>query len=70
MLIVDQVHAAAKLLRVVLLPLLGKRDTYQSEKFMRGYRFLEAELQDRDRVKSGRYVEICSVSLKKYLILN
>ncbi|ESW09359.1 hypothetical protein PHAVU_009G121200 [Phaseolus vulgaris] len=29
-------------------------DSYQSEKFMRGYRFLEAELQDRDRVKSGR----------------
>ncbi|KAG5036289.1 hypothetical protein AAZX31_04G233300 [Glycine max] len=32
----------------------GKWDSYQSEKFMRGYRFLEAELQDRDRVKSGR----------------
>ncbi|KAJ1375775.1 Phosphatidylinositol-4-phosphate 5-kinase, core [Sesbania bispinosa] len=32
----------------------GKRDSYQNEKFMRGYRFLEAELQDRDRVKSGR----------------
>ncbi|QHO29994.1 hypothetical protein HN873_025217 [Arachis hypogaea] len=32
----------------------GKEDSYQSEKFMRGYRFLEAELQDRDRVKSGR----------------
>ncbi|BAT82082.1 hypothetical protein LR48_Vigan462s001700 [Vigna angularis] len=32
----------------------GNRDTYQNEKFMRGYRFLEAELQDRDRVKSGR----------------
>ncbi|KAL5076596.1 hypothetical protein RYX36_015580 [Vicia faba] len=32
----------------------GKQDSYQSEKFMRGYRFLEAELQDRDRVKSGR----------------
>jgi len=37
---------------------LGKsEDSYQSEKFMRGYRFLEAELQDRDRVKSGRYVK-------------
>ncbi|KAL4350363.1 hypothetical protein HN51_031497 [Arachis hypogaea] len=32
----------------------GNRDSYQSEKLMRGYRFLEAELQDRDRVKSGR----------------
>ncbi|CAL0315512.1 unnamed protein product [Lupinus luteus] len=32
----------------------GNRDSYQSEKFMRGYRFLEAELRDRDRVKSGR----------------
>ncbi|KAK7275690.1 hypothetical protein RIF29_16812 [Crotalaria pallida] len=32
----------------------GNQDSYQSEKFMRGYRFLEAELQDRDRVKSGR----------------
>ncbi|TKY45611.1 Phosphatidylinositol 4-phosphate 5-kinase 2 [Spatholobus suberectus] len=32
----------------------GNRDSYQNEKFMRGYRFLEAELQDRDRVKSGR----------------
>ncbi|KAG4958954.1 hypothetical protein AAZX31_13G067500 [Glycine max] len=32
----------------------GNRDTYQNEKLMRGYRFLEAELQDRDRVKSGR----------------
>ncbi|RDX70417.1 Phosphatidylinositol 4-phosphate 5-kinase 1, partial [Mucuna pruriens] len=32
----------------------GKQDSYQNEKFMRGYRFLEAELQDRDRVKSGR----------------
>ncbi|XP_061339567.1 phosphatidylinositol 4-phosphate 5-kinase 1-like [Gastrolobium bilobum] len=32
----------------------GNRESYQSEKFMRGYRFLEAELQDRDRVKSGR----------------
>ncbi|KAK4276773.1 hypothetical protein QN277_014881 [Acacia crassicarpa] len=32
----------------------GRQDSYQSEKFMRGCRFLEAELQDRDRVKSGR----------------
>ncbi|XP_054788962.1 phosphatidylinositol 4-phosphate 5-kinase 1-like [Prosopis cineraria] len=32
----------------------GNRDSYQIEKFMRGYRFLEAELQDRDRVLSGR----------------
>lgn len=46
-------------LKMVSFPLLGARDSYQSEKFMRGYRFLEAELQDRDRVKSGRYVMIC-----------
>jgi len=39
---------------IILFTLLGKHDSYQSEKFMRGYRFLEAELQDRDRVKSGR----------------
>ncbi|KAL9144721.1 hypothetical protein ABFS82_14G314700 [Erythranthe guttata] len=32
----------------------GKSDTYQSEKFMRGCRFLEAELQDMDRVLAGR----------------
>ncbi|KAL4596360.1 hypothetical protein ACB092_12G159000 [Castanea dentata] len=32
----------------------GKKDSYQNEKFMRGCRFLEAELQDRDRVLSGR----------------
>ncbi|KAE9615253.1 putative 1-phosphatidylinositol-4-phosphate 5-kinase [Lupinus albus] len=34
----------------------GSRDSYQYEKFMRGHHFLEAELQDRDHVKSGRYV--------------
>lgn len=44
--------------------LLGNQDSYYNEKFMRGYRFLEAELQDRDRVKSGRYVMICSSSFK------
>ncbi|KAI9097894.1 hypothetical protein K1719_025665 [Acacia pycnantha] len=32
----------------------GNRDSFQIDKFMRGYRFLEAELQDRDRVISGR----------------
>ncbi|CAL0305529.1 unnamed protein product [Lupinus luteus] len=32
----------------------GSQDSYQVEKFRRGNRFLEAELQDRDRVKSGR----------------
>lgn len=37
-------------------PILGKSDSYQNEKFMRGCRFLEAELQDMDRVLSGRYV--------------
>ncbi|XP_071703073.1 phosphatidylinositol 4-phosphate 5-kinase 1 [Rutidosis leptorrhynchoides] len=31
----------------------GKSDSYQNEKFMRGCRFLEAELQDRDRVLAG-----------------
>lgn len=58
---VDEVYTIATELRLVMLfTLLGKEDSYQSEKFMRGYRFLEAELQDRDRVKSGRYVEILS----------
>jgi hypothetical protein len=33
----------------------GNRDSYQNEKFMRGCRFLEAELQDMDRIRSGRY---------------
>ncbi|KAJ0766142.1 putative 1-phosphatidylinositol-4-phosphate 5-kinase [Helianthus annuus] len=32
----------------------GKNDSYQTEKFMRGCRFLEAELQDMDRVLAGR----------------
>ncbi|XP_071693572.1 phosphatidylinositol 4-phosphate 5-kinase 1-like [Rutidosis leptorrhynchoides] len=32
----------------------GKSESYQNEKFMRGCRFLEAELQDRDRILSGR----------------
>ncbi|KAF5746833.1 putative phosphatidylinositol-4-phosphate 5-kinase mRNA family protein [Tripterygium wilfordii] len=32
----------------------GKKDSFQNEKFMRGYRFLEAELQDMDRILSGR----------------
>ncbi|GKU87695.1 hypothetical protein SLEP1_g2054 [Rubroshorea leprosula] len=32
----------------------GKRDSYQNEKFMRGCRFLEAELQNMDRILSGR----------------
>ncbi|KAJ6954422.1 phosphatidylinositol 4-phosphate 5-kinase 1-like [Populus alba x Populus x berolinensis] len=32
----------------------GKKDSYQNEKFMRGCRFLEAELQDMDRILSGR----------------
>ncbi|KAL5558344.1 hypothetical protein UlMin_034555 [Ulmus minor] len=31
----------------------GKKDSYQNEKFMRGCRFLEAELQDMDRVLAG-----------------
>ncbi|CAN1269032.1 Phosphatidylinositol 4-phosphate 5-kinase 1 [Linum perenne] len=32
----------------------GTNDSYQNEKFMRGCRFLEAELQERDRVLAGR----------------
>ncbi|XP_044476065.1 phosphatidylinositol 4-phosphate 5-kinase 1-like [Mangifera indica] len=32
----------------------GNRDSYQNEKFMRGCRFLEAELQDMDRKLSGQ----------------
>lgn len=40
----------------------GNRDSYQSEKFMRGCRFLEAELQDMDRILSGQYVLFCLVS--------
>ncbi|CAM9002328.1 unnamed protein product [Rhodiola kirilowii] len=32
----------------------GKSDSFQNEKFMRDCRFLEAELQDMDRVLSGR----------------
>lgn len=32
----------------------GKRDSYQNEKYLRGRRFLEAELQDMDRVLAGR----------------
>ncbi|KAM7260426.1 hypothetical protein ACFE04_016167 [Oxalis oulophora] len=32
----------------------GEKDSYQNEKLMRGFRFLEAELQDRDRVLAGR----------------
>ncbi|XP_057798197.1 phosphatidylinositol 4-phosphate 5-kinase 1-like [Salvia miltiorrhiza] len=32
----------------------GKSDSFQNEKFMRGCRFLEAELQDMDRVLAGR----------------
>lgn len=35
--------------------LSGNRDSYQNEKFMRGCRFLEAELQDMDRIRAGRY---------------
>ena len=41
----------------------GKKDSYQNEKFMRGCRFLEAELQDMDRILSGRYVSCLSIVL-------
>ncbi|XP_021748643.1 phosphatidylinositol 4-phosphate 5-kinase 1-like [Chenopodium quinoa] len=34
--------------------LRGKRDSYRNEKYLRGHRFLEAELQDMDRVLAGR----------------
>ncbi|XP_057532637.1 phosphatidylinositol 4-phosphate 5-kinase 1-like [Amaranthus tricolor] len=34
--------------------LRGKRDSYRNEKYLRGRRFLEAELQDMDRVLAGR----------------
>ncbi|KAB2617178.1 phosphatidylinositol 4-phosphate 5-kinase 1 [Pyrus ussuriensis x Pyrus communis] len=37
----------------------GQKDSYQNEKFMRGCRFIEAELQDMDRVLSGRKPLIC-----------
>jgi hypothetical protein len=58
--ILDEFNVIAIELRlnIILFNLPGKQDSYQSEKFMRGCRFLEAELQDRDRVKSGRYVEM------------
>lgn len=32
----------------------GNKNSYQNEKYMRGCRFLEAELQDRDRILSGQ----------------
>lgn len=38
------------------MPFAGKKDSYQNEKFMRGCRFLEAELQNMDRILAGRYV--------------
>lgn len=46
---------------VILNTILGKSDSYQNEKFMRGCRFLEAELQDMDRVLAGRYVSSCLI---------
>ncbi|GER49222.1 phosphatidylinositol-4-phosphate 5-kinase [Striga asiatica] len=36
------------------MPRAVKGDSFQSEKFMRGCRFLEAELQDMDRILAGR----------------
>lgn len=41
----------------------GKKDSYQNEKFMRGCRFLEAELQDMDRILAGRYVFLTDLLL-------
>ncbi|XAR62617.1 1-phosphatidylinositol-4-phosphate 5-kinase [Bertholletia excelsa] len=43
--------------RIGLSPFLlrtGKKDSFQNEKYMRGCRFLEAELQNMDRVLAGR----------------
>ncbi|KAL8485497.1 hypothetical protein ACS0TY_027693 [Phlomoides rotata] len=45
----------------------GKSDSYQNEKFMRGCRFLEAELQDMDRVLAGRCVFLSKYSLLELL---
>ncbi|KAG2313514.1 hypothetical protein Bca52824_025071 [Brassica carinata] len=33
---------------------MGKIESYQNEKYIRGCRFLEAELQDMDRILAGR----------------
>lgn len=40
----------------LVFPFSGNNDSFRYEKFMRGCRFLEAELQDMDRVLAGRYV--------------
>lgn len=41
-------------MRLMLKSCAGRIDSYQNEKFMRGCRFLEAELQDMDRILAGR----------------
>ncbi|KAG8389717.1 hypothetical protein BUALT_Bualt01G0007800 [Buddleja alternifolia] len=46
----------------------GKNDSYQNEKFMRGCRFLEAELQDMDRVLAGRYIYIYNIYFFRNLL--
>jgi hypothetical protein len=47
----------------------GKKDSYRNEKFMRGCRFLEAELQDMDRVLSGRYISCLSVFIPSFILM-
>ncbi|RAL38783.1 hypothetical protein DM860_013464 [Cuscuta australis] len=37
----------------------GKSDSYQNEKYMRGCRLLEAELQTMDKIVAGRKTSIC-----------
>lgn len=44
------------MLNPMCVPFSGKNDSYQNEKFMRGCRFLEAELQNMDQILAGRYV--------------
>ncbi|KAK4800970.1 hypothetical protein SAY86_021457 [Trapa natans] len=41
----------------------GKTGSFQNEKFMRGCRFLEAELQNMDRLSAGRYVLLSITNL-------
>lgn len=40
--------------RLMSVSCAGRIDSYKNEKFMRGCRFLEAELQDMDRILAGR----------------
>lgn len=49
----DNNNACEKMALSPFLSRVGKHDSYQNEKNMRECRFLEAELQDRDRVLTG-----------------